>query len=522
VTSSTVTAGASSDAASDVGRVSGRGGLAVTAAKVYFILTGLVQQVVLKGVLGLDGYGALSSALSAASITYNPIVSASLQGVSHAVATSSSAERDVALRTALRIHSWIAALAGAAFWLLAPTLGRAAGALHVVTGLRILSVVLVLYGVYAPLVGALNGTTRFGMQAALDALAATLRTLGLIFGALWLERAEIGELGGVEGAAIGFAASALVVLLVALTRVGTGRSGAGSVKARTYLRYLVPILLSQVLLNLLFQADQLLLRRFAADAAVAAGMEARAADPLVGAYRAIQLFCFLPYQLVLSVAIVLFPLVARAHRDGQKETVGRYVEQAMRLALIVGGLVVSVTASLAEPLLRLVFGADTAELGAASMRILALGLGSLALLGVLTAVLNALERPRLGVIVTGLAFVLVVSLCFGRARGVAFGTELLRQTAIATSIAMLAATLVAAWLVRQHAGRVLALLTLVRVLIALAAAFAAASLWPAPKGLLTLVASGFAVSVYILALFVTREVRTAELARVGRMLGRRR
>ena len=54
---------ASPSAASNVGRVSGRGGLAVTAAKVYFILTGLVQQIVLKAVLGLDGYGALSSAL---------------------------------------------------------------------------------------------------------------------------------------------------------------------------------------------------------------------------------------------------------------------------------------------------------------------------------------------------------------------------------------------------------------------------------------------------------------------------
>jgi stage V sporulation protein B len=520
--SATAMADSGSDSASDVGRVSGRGGLAVTAAKVYFILTGLVQQVVLKAVLGLDGYGALSSALSAASIAYNPLVSASLQGVSHAVATSSSGEREVALRTTLRVHFSIAVLAGAAFWLLAPFLGGAAGALHVVTGLRILSIVLLLYGLYAPLVGALNGMTRFGMQAALDALAATLRTLGLIFGALWLERAGEGAWGGVEGATLGFGASALVVFIVAIARVGTGRSGAGGVRVDAYLRFLAPILLSQVLLNLLFQADQLLLRRFAADAAMAAGMDARAADPLVGAYRATQLFCFLPYQLVLSVAIVLFPLVARAHRDGERENVGRYVEQAMRLALIVGGLVVSVTASLAEPLLRLVFGADTAALGAAAMRILSFGLGSLALLGVLTAVLNALGRPRLGLIVMGLACALVAALCFSQTRGVAFGTELLRQTAIATSSAMLAATGVAAWLVRQHAGRVLAPLTLLRVLLALAAAFAGTSLWPEPSGFRTLVASALAASVYVLVLFLTREVRPAELARVGRLLGRRR
>ena len=46
-------------------KTAGRGGLAVAGAKVYFILAGLAQQVALKAVLGLEGYGALSSALSA-------------------------------------------------------------------------------------------------------------------------------------------------------------------------------------------------------------------------------------------------------------------------------------------------------------------------------------------------------------------------------------------------------------------------------------------------------------------------
>ena len=508
--------------APDVGRISGRGGLAVTAAKVYFILTGLVQQIVLKRVLGLDGYGALSSALSAASIAYNPLVSASLQGVSHAVATSTESEREFSLRTALRTHAWIALASAAGFWILAPMIGDLTGALHLVTGLRVLSLVLVTYGLYAPLVGALNGMTHFGTQAALDALAATLRTFGLILGALWLTRAPRENAGGMEGATLGFAASALVVLGVALLRVGWGKSGRGSLAARSYLRFLAPLLISQVLLNLLFQADQLLLRRFAADAAASVGMDPRAADPLVGAYRAIQLFCFLPYQLVLSVSIVLFPLVAKAHRRGERETVGRYVEQAMRLALLVGGLVVSVTLALPGPLLRLVFGADTAALGTDAMRVLSVGLGSLALLGVLTSVLNALEKPRLGLIVTGLAFALVVALCFARVRGLPFGPELLWHTALATSFAMLAATGFAAWLVRRHAGRVLAPLTLGRVLLALGAALLVSSFWPAPSGLGTVLASAIIVASYVATLFVTRELGLEELRRVQRLLGRAR
>ena len=71
-------------ASADVTRSAGRGGLAVAFAKIYFILVGLVQQIILPLVLGLDGYGALSSVMSISSIAYNPIVSTSIQGVNRA------------------------------------------------------------------------------------------------------------------------------------------------------------------------------------------------------------------------------------------------------------------------------------------------------------------------------------------------------------------------------------------------------------------------------------------------------
>jgi stage V sporulation protein B len=391
----------------------------------------------------------------------------------------------------------------------------------------VLSAVLVIYGLYAPLVGALNGQTRFVSQAGLDALAATLRTLGLIGGAGLLARWGSREFGGVEGAALGFALSSLLVLLVALRTVGVGRrSGAeraegSSASGARYLRYIWPILAGQVLLNLLFQADQLLLRRFSADAAVRAGLEATAADPLVGAYRATQLFCFLPYQLVISVSIVLFPMLARAHRDGDRAALAHYVRQGMRLALIAGGLIVSVTCGLASPLLRLVFGAEAALLAAAPMQVLALGLGNLALLGVLTAVLNSLERQRWSLIVTGLACVLVVGLCLGRVQGLPFGPELLWQTALATSSALLVATLVAAWLVRRAAGAVVDPATVLRVLLALAGAIGVARLFPALPPLVTPLLSVLVAATYLLALIALRELDGSDRRRLLAVLLRR-
>ena len=74
----------------------GRGGLAIAAAKVYFILAGLIQQIALNHILGTQGYGALSRVQSLASMVYNPIVSTAVQWVSRSVAGSSAAERPLA------------------------------------------------------------------------------------------------------------------------------------------------------------------------------------------------------------------------------------------------------------------------------------------------------------------------------------------------------------------------------------------------------------------------------------------
>lgn len=513
----------------DAGQRAGRGGLAVTAAKIYFILTGLVQQVALKQVLGLEGYGALSSALAAASIVYNPIVAASIQGVSHAVATAPDGARAQQLRRTLKVHGALALLLGAGFLALAPRLGDWTGAAHIVPALKVLSFVLVIYGLYAPLVGALNGQTRFISQAGLDALAATLRTLGLIGGALALDHWGSSELGGVEGAALGFAGSSLLVLLVAGRKVGLGAPGNAAASSEGsrhlpygYLRYIGPILAGQVLLNLLFQADQLLLRRFSADAALRAGLDPAAADPLVGAYRATQLFCFLPYQLVISVSIVLFPMLARAHRDADADALARYVRQGVRLALLTAGLIVSVTCGLSGPLLRLVFGAEAAELAAAPMQVLALGLGNLAMLGVLTAVLNSVAQQRLSLIVTGLACLLVVGLCLEQVRGRPFGPELLWHTALATSAALLAATLVAALLVRRAAGAVVAPGSVLRVLVALVCAVGVARLLPAARPLLTPALALLVGGTYLLALILLRELGAADWRAFHGIVARRR
>jgi len=493
----------------NVASTAGRGGIAVAIAKMYFMVIGLVQQVLLTRVLGTGGYGALSTALSVSAVVYNPVVQSSIQGVSRTVARADDAERPQLTRRVLTLHAGFALPIALLFGLLAGPIVRWVHAPHLVTPVRILAAVLFFYGLYAPLVGVLNGQRRFVGQAGFDIAFATLRTALMLVGAFALSRASN---QGVVGASAGFVLATVLIFVAALLLAGTGRSGFADLPVRRYLAFIGPVFMGQILLNLLQQADLTVLRYFAASAALRAALAPQAADPLVGAYRATQLFCFLPYQLLLSITFVLFPLLARAHRDGDMANVRLFVMTGVRLALIVAGVMVSVISGLAGPLLRLVFPAEVAIYATEAMQLLALGFGAFAIFGILTTVLTSLKAERASASITGVAFALVAILGVMLLRNRDFGPRLLWSTAVATTIGLVIATGGAGALVRRLAGGVAPLGTIVRVCSSAAATIALGRLWSPPSRIMTLVAAAALVMVNLLLLLIMRELTRRDLA----------
>ncbi len=503
----------------DGARSAGRGGLAVAGAKIYFILLGLVQQIALPRVLGLDGYGALSRVLSIASITYNPITTMSIQAVSRTVVHAPPEELSATVRRVLGWHALFGVVLAAVFAFFAPELAAVAGAGHVETPLRILAGVLLIYSIYTPLIGVANGQKRFVLQAAFDVTSATLRTVGLVAGAFIAQRMAQ---GGPAGSAAGFVISATLVTVIAAGAIGIGGGGVSRLALGRYLALAVPLLFGQALLNLLFQADLTLLGRFASEAAEASGQPLARADALVGAYRATQLFSFLPYQILIAITFILFPMLASAAQLKDSEAIARYVRTGLRLSLIIAGAMVSVTVGLAPRLLELLFGDEAAMLGGRALALLALGFGAFAIFGILTTVLNSLGRERESLWVTALAVAIVGTLCFTRARGSALSEELLWRTSQATTAGLFVATLIAAALVRRAAGALVSPLSLVRTSAALGvAALAARTLFP-PGTLLTLVAAAATPCFYLAMLVLLREVGRADLDLIKRVASRKR
>jgi len=499
-------------------RSAGRGGLAIAVAKVSFIIFGFAQQLILERLLGQAGYGQISSVLATVGVLNNVVVGAAIQGVSRAVSTVPEDQAESAFARTFRVHVVIAVVLSLGFALAAGVIASAVGAPHIATPLRFVAAVVLLYGIYAPLVGSLNGRRKFLDQAGLDISYGVMRTAGMGVGAFVFLR--LGE-SGTLGATLGFIAAAALIVPIALSRTGFGRMGSSGPTLREYLAYLGPLALGQVSLNLLIQTDFFLLSRFVGDAATRLGLEATAADALRGTYRGVQLFSFLPYQLLMSVSFVLFPMLARARSEKNHADVATYTRAGVRIALVLTGLISGVISSLAPHVLRFAYKSNAIwEQGGPVLRILALGMGSFALLGISSTALTSLGRERASAMLTGIAVLLVGGGCWLVAPSAAFGPEMLQRTAISTSTALAICAVIAAVMLRREAGAFVSPATFVRVLVAVAITEVVGMQMPWISKPAVLGQGVVMALVYLVVLVVTGELGKQDLGQVKKVLGK--
>lgn len=504
----------------NVTKSAGRGGLAIAVAKISFIVFGFAQQVVLPAVLGTDGYGNISRVLAVVGIVNNVIVALALQGVSRTVASVSDAEAPRAFRRVLGYHAVVAVVLAAVFIGLGGVLAEAVEAPHITPSVRIVGAVVLLYGLYAPIVGSLNGRRRFIDQAGLDIFYGGMRFATTVVGVL--VATKVMKTDGVMGGAIGFVCAAALIVPISAWRAGLGERGGQSPSVGTYAAFLGPLAIGLVALNVLLQTDFLLFSRFIGQRARELGESESTAAAFVGSYRAFQLFSFLPYQLLMSVTFVLFPMLSKAHADGDREAIARYTRTGMRLAFILVGLFVAVVAGLPYGLLRFAFtDPQIAELGAKAQPFHAGAMALFALLGVTTTVLTSLKREIVSAGLNALGVALVAAASFVVTRPAEFGGPMMVASAIATLVGLGVTLAVALVGLKRFAGGVVALATPLRVGLGVAAMIGAGHFMPylgrfgAPIEAVALVVG------YVVVLVATGELGAKDLATIRAVVGRK-
>ncbi|MCU0663770.1 MAG: oligosaccharide flippase family protein [Myxococcota bacterium] len=481
-------------------RTAGRGAMAIATAKVWFLITGWVAMIALPRIFkwatgsaeaGQALFGDYKLVFMGVSFINNAIVTGTIQAVSKFTSEAESRARAVR-STALRVQAVIGIGLAVLYALAAPWLAGWLGSPSLTVLMRLSAGVIAAYSFYAVYIGSFNGQQQFGRQAGFDIAYSTLRTtLILALAAAGLE---------VAGAVLGFLiAAVLIAALAAVSSRGLPPS-AQPLSARKYVGFAAALFLYTLLLNLVMSLDLFLLKGQAAQI-----MTPQASSVVAGLYGAAQNLAFIPYQAVLAIAFVAFPMISRVTFDNDSAKAKAYVHKTMRLCAILSMGLATVFIALPHQSLSIIYPAEYTK-AAPTLAVLSVGLMCFALLSVANALLNGAgnERRTLAVILATLAAVVgAVQVLLSTTKD---GTDLPLRAAIGTATGMGVGLIISLFAIRRRFGAAIAPWTAVRVLMAGAAAVGLGQLMPMGGKLLSLAECGAIVVSYFAVLIASREI----------------
>jgi O-antigen/teichoic acid export membrane protein len=268
------------------------------------------------------------------------------------------------------------------------------------------------------------------------------------------------------------------------------------------------------LINVALNYDLILLRRFAGMA-----VDATRAGALAGNYEALRNLALLPYQALLVVTFVIFPLVSRSTFAEDRETTRAYVRQTLRYAMMLAAAMGVVLAARPLALLSTFYPPAYSE-GARALPVLVSGICCLALLAVSGSIVNASGHPKVAVGLVATTVIVGGALAFVLVPAAEPGPEMLFRAAVATSLGMLAGLAVALVYLRKRFEAGPPLASVGRTLVATVLATIVGRLIPGTGKLMGLASLGIVGVTYLAALIVMREFGPEDRAKMRKILRR--
>ncbi|HKE15026.1 MAG TPA: oligosaccharide flippase family protein [Kofleriaceae bacterium] len=526
--------GAGGGASSEAARA-GRGVIYIAFAKFYFMVAGFVLEIGLRATLGTTTYGAYGVVNSLVSPFNNVLVTGTIQAVSRFGSQRPEAAAAVQ-RAGLRMHLFVGLALAVAFAAMAPV---TASLFHdqAKTGpIMLAALIVAAYSFYSVFVGTANGRREFHKQAGLDIGAATTRMICI----LGLAAAGFGLYGAIGG----WAAAAIIMLLVSTVVVGLPRRGAGAGHPTQDLRpmvgFFIGVSVYLILLNFIMVADQLLLKRLSAEWYAASGADAlaalrphapawlmarlgaidpaHAADGQVGYYRAVQTLARISYQAIIAATFVVFPLVSRSTFENDRGATARYIRTTVRYSLIFATGIAIVMAANPVHILSIPFQPDDAAFGAPALVALALGNVAFSVFAIAGTILNGAGMTRHAIAVALLTLVAAAAANLIVIPMFTPGRSLLLACGAATAGAMVLGAAAGGFVLHRQLGAFLPPVSLVRVALAAAAAVAVGRVIPLSSAIGTIAESVVVGAVFLVALIVTRELGPADLSALTRVV----
>jgi O-antigen/teichoic acid export membrane protein len=488
----------------------GRGALFIGFAKAFFMVSGFLQQVLLARLISVAEFGAFAVVNGVISMVNNTVVQATIQAVSKFTAEDER-RADAVKRAALKMQLVLGTLLGLGFFLGAPLIAAFEKAPGYVNYFRIAAAIPFLYALYTVFVGSANGLRRFRTQASFDvgfSIAKTILLLGCA--ALWR----------VTGAFVGFVSAAVVILVVSARVMGLPRRGSrGGAVETTFdpwqlVRFMGTVVAYVLLLNAALLYDLPLLQHFAGT------VDPQRAATVAGHYHALRTLALLPYQALLVITFVIFPLVSRSTFAQDRDATRAYVTQTLRYALILAVAMGLCLGARPGALLGILYKPEYGE-GASALPILVAGECCLALLAVSCAILNAAGRAHVALALMAITVAVGVGGAYLSVPRTTPGAAMLTAAATATATGMATGFVLAIVYVRTRLGGSPPLRSVARVTLAAAAAVLVGRFFPGQGKLLGLVATLAVGAVYLVTLVALGEFGPEDKAKIAKILRRR-
>ncbi|MFH1130549.1 MAG: oligosaccharide flippase family protein [Pseudomonadota bacterium] len=495
----------------DVAVAAGRGVLYIAVAKLYFMVAGYAIYFALPRLLGTEAdWGNYLLVVGLVSVIDNFIVTGTIQGVSRFTAQAEG-RADAVRRAALRVQLFLGGGVALLYFLAAPLLAqweKDAG----LTGLYRLSAGIVFfYAFYAVFVGSANGQRHFGKQASLDISFATLRAIAIL-GFVAMGWGTLGAIGG-------FVSAAGLILIVSVFWVGLPKKQ-DRFEARKILRFTSELFVYTFILNMIMRVDLFLLKRLAVAFVEGVGVDAaKVASTYAAYYGTAQSLAFIPYQAILAVAFVIFPLISRSTFKNDQNETRAYICQTLRLSLVFVAGVAVVFMAKPEAIIRLLYPSQYA-LGGSALRVLAAGMVSFSVFTIINTILNASGRTWQTIACGALTLVCAStanSLLIPRANSL---LDALNLAAWSTAGSITLGLLFSVFLVYRAFGAAFVPLSLLRVVVAMAVAMIVGHFFPDGSKLATLAIAVVVFVVYFLVLIMLKEFDANDFAKIKRVVRR--
>ncbi len=374
----------------------GRGAIFIGAAKIFFIVSGFIQQLLLPRLLGTAGFGDYGVVSNAAVSVLN---NATVQGTINSV-SKFTAEDDAPRRRRQAGGAEAAGdrrrPAGAGVLRLAPRCSPGTTSIREFTPLfRIVALIPLLYSLYSVFVGSANGLRRFRAQAGFDISFSTTKT-----------SPGGGGCGGRRcgrGAwPAGWSTALLVLILSAVVmRLPRRDQAAGAFPMRPAARPSWAGSCSTPCSSI-WRCNWTSCCCGGSPALGTAATQASELERPVSGRAHLRAAAL--SGCCLAITFVIFPLVSRSTFEQDREATRVYVTQTLRYAIILSGAVAAVVVARPAGLLTLVYPAAFRD-GAPALPVLVAGIVCLSLMGVSGSIINASGRLRATILLTALTVV---------------------------------------------------------------------------------------------------------------------